>query len=49
MKVVAFLTDPPVVDKILRHLRDGGGHDPFEPRAPPPNDVPPEGSLRAPL
>jgi hypothetical protein len=35
MTLVAVLTDPPVVDAILRHLERKGGHDPFQPRAPP--------------
>jgi hypothetical protein len=35
MRVVSVITDPTVVDKILRHLARGGGHDPFEERAPP--------------
>lgn len=35
MKVISVITDPPVVDKILRHIAGGGGHDPFEERGPP--------------
>ena len=35
MTIVSVLTDPPVVDAILRHLQRGAGHDPFQPRAPP--------------
>ena len=35
MRVVSVLTDPQVVDRILRHVRGGGGHDPFAGRAPP--------------
>jgi hypothetical protein len=31
------ITDPAVIDHILRHLASGGGNDPFEEsRAPPP-------------
>jgi hypothetical protein len=36
MRVVAVITEPQVVDRILRHLERGGGHDPFAERAPPP-------------
>ena len=37
MTVVSLITDPPLIDQILRHLASGGGHDPFEEsRAPPP-------------
>jgi hypothetical protein len=35
MRVVSVLTEPQVVDRILRHVRGGGGHDPFAGRAPP--------------
>ena len=37
MKIVSVITDPPVVDRILRHLarHDTRAHDPFEPRPPP--------------
>lgn len=35
MTIIAVITDPLVVDKILAHLGSGRGHDPFEPRAPP--------------
>ncbi len=35
MKVVSVVTEPRVVDRILRHVRLGGGHDPFAERAPP--------------
>ena len=35
MRVVSVLTEPRVVDRILRHVRGGGGHDPFAGRAPP--------------
>jgi hypothetical protein len=36
MTIVSVITDPPVVDQILRHIAAGGGSDPFEARAPPP-------------
>jgi hypothetical protein len=36
LKIVAVLTEPRVVDRILRHRAAGRGHDPLEPRAPPP-------------
>jgi hypothetical protein len=38
MRIVSFITDPRVVDRILRHLDSGRcrAQDPFEPRAPPP-------------
>ena len=35
MKIVSVITDPVVVDSILRHVEEGGGHDPHAPRAPP--------------
>src|SRR5262245_43747135 len=37
MKTVSFITEPRVVDRILRHLASEAckGRDPFEPRAPP--------------
>ena len=37
MRIVSFITDPRVVDRILRHLGSGRcrAQDPFEPRAPP--------------
>lgn len=35
MKIIAFLTEPDVVHKIVRHIENGGGDDPFEARAPP--------------
>jgi hypothetical protein len=38
MTIVSVITDPPVIDHILRHLASGGGSDPFEEsRAPPPS------------
>ena len=40
MKVVSVITDPDVVDRILRHLEKNGGRDPFEPRAPPSSPSP---------
>ena len=33
LQVIALITDPRVVDRILRHLASGRGHDPFEPRS----------------
>ena len=38
MRIVSFLTDPRVVDRILRHRESERckAKDPFEPRAPPP-------------
>ena len=37
MKIVSFITDTRVVDRILRHLKsqECRAQDPFEPRAPP--------------
>jgi len=35
MKIVSVITDPVVVDAILSHVEQGGGHDPHAPRAPP--------------
>jgi hypothetical protein len=37
MKIVSIITDPQVVDRILRHLESQAcrDRDPFEPRAPP--------------
>ncbi len=35
MKIVAVITDPEVVDRILAHLEASGGNDPFDARAPP--------------
>ena len=35
MKIVSVITDPVVVDAILRQVDQGGGHDPHAPRAPP--------------
>ncbi len=35
MKVVSVIQDPRVIDRILKHLRSGRGHDPFKARAPP--------------
>lgn len=35
MQVIAVITDPRVIDRILRHLASGRGHDPFESRASP--------------
>lgn len=35
MKVVSVITEPAVIDRILRHLAGTGGGDPFEGRGPP--------------
>lgn len=37
MKIVSVITDPRVVDRILRHLESRAcrGRDPFQPRPPP--------------
>ena len=37
MRIVSFITEPRVVDRILRHLASEAckARDPFEPRAPP--------------
>ena len=35
MKIVSVITDPNVIDAILRHLARTGIRDPFEGRAPP--------------
>jgi len=35
MKIVSVITDPVVVGAILRHVEEGGGHDPHAPGAPP--------------
>jgi len=35
MKIVSVITDPVVIDAILRHVDGGGGHDPHDPSAPP--------------
>jgi hypothetical protein len=35
MKIVSVITEPKVIDAILRHLAKTGGRDPFEGRAPP--------------
>ena len=35
MKIVSVITEPIVIDAILRHLARTGGRDPFEGRAPP--------------
>jgi hypothetical protein len=35
MKVVSVIQVPRLIDRILKHLRSGRGHDPFEARAPP--------------
>jgi len=35
LAVVAAITEPDVIDRILRHIAGGGGDDPIEPRGPP--------------
>jgi hypothetical protein len=35
MKIVSVITEPDVIDAILRHLAKTGGRDSFEERAPP--------------
>jgi hypothetical protein len=35
MKTASVITEPDVVDAILRHVAKTGGRDPFEGRAPP--------------
>jgi hypothetical protein len=37
MRIGSLITDPKVVERILRHLQSGRSkaQDPFEPRAPP--------------
>jgi len=35
MAVISVITEPDTIDQILRHLDNGGGNDPFEPRGPP--------------
>ncbi len=35
MRIVAVITDPQVIDRILGHLAERGGDDPFDARAPP--------------
>jgi len=35
MKIVSVITEPDVIDAILRHLGRTGGRNPFEGRAPP--------------
>ena len=40
LQIVSVITDPKTVDHILAHLDTGKGHDPFQPRAPPPPDLP---------
>ena len=34
MKIVSVITEPEVIDAILRHIAKTGGRDPFEWRAP---------------
>ena len=35
MKIISVIQEPRVIDRILKHMRSGKGHDPFEARAPP--------------
>ena len=35
MKVISVIVEPEVIDKILAHIRETGGRDPFEGRGPP--------------
>lgn len=35
MRVVSVITEPAVIDKILAHIKETGGRDPFEGRGPP--------------
>ncbi len=35
MRIVAVITDPQVIDRILGHIGERGGNDPFDARAPP--------------
>jgi hypothetical protein len=35
MRVVSVITEPAVIDKILAHIRETGGRDPFAGRGPP--------------
>ena len=35
LAIISVITEPDIIDRILRHLDQGGGHDPFEPRGPP--------------
>jgi hypothetical protein len=35
LQPIAIITDPVVVDRILKHRKDAGIHSPFEPRPPP--------------
>jgi hypothetical protein len=35
MKIISFLTEPAVIDKIVRHLEEHPRDDPFDARAPP--------------
>ena len=35
MAVISVITEPELIDQILRHLDNRGGDDPFEPRGPP--------------
>ncbi len=35
MKIIAVITVPHVIDRILGHVGSGRGYDPFEPRDPP--------------
>jgi hypothetical protein len=35
MKIVSVITEPAVIDRILAHIRETGGRDPFDERGPP--------------
>lgn len=35
MKVVSVITEPAVIDRILGHIKETGGREPFEERGPP--------------
>jgi hypothetical protein len=38
MAVVSVITEPEVIDRILKHLAETGAEDPHEGREPPPAD-----------
>jgi len=40
MRVVSVITEPVVIDKILAHIKETGGRDPFEERGPPEGEAP---------
>jgi hypothetical protein len=35
MKVISVITAGPLIDQLLRHVRQKAGEDPFDARAPP--------------